>query len=143
MRLFSFGFALWSAALFAQLAPAKPQAAYNGQNVSAISLIANPHRDLKSLLPLVAQKSGTPYSEAAIEATAQALKQAGGFPKVEVSVEPEVAGLRVNFLLEPAYYVGIVDFPHVSSDYMPFDFPAKTGGFAGSGKNCLPRNRGP
>src|ERR1700681_1248285 len=113
MRLLSVGFLLWSAALFAQLAPAKPQAAYNGQNVSAISLIANPHRDLKSLLPLVAQKSGTPYSEAAIEATAQALKQAGGFPKVEVSVEPEVAGLRVNFLLEPAYYLGIVDFPGV------------------------------
>ncbi len=90
-----------------------PQAAYNGQNVSAISLIANPHRDLKPLLPFVAQKAGTPYSEATIEATAQALKQAGGFPRVDVSVEPEVAGLRVNFLLEPAYYLGVVDFPGV------------------------------
>ena len=93
MRLLSVGFLLWSAALFAQLAPLGPQAAYNGQNVSAISLIANPHRDLKPLLPLVAQKPGTPYSQATIEATAQALKQAGGFPRVDVSVEPEVAGL--------------------------------------------------
>ena len=113
MRLLSVGFLLWSAALFAQLAPVGPQAAYNGQNVSAISLIANPHRDLKPLLPLVAQKAGTPYSQATIEATAQALKQAGGFPRVDVSVEPEIAGLRVNFLLEPAYYLGIVDFPGV------------------------------
>jgi outer membrane protein assembly factor BamA len=105
MRLLSVGLLLCSAAAFAQLAPQTPQTAYNGQNVSTVSLIANPHRDLTPLLPLVAHKAGTPYSQASIEATAQALKQAGGFPKVQVSVEPEVAGLRVNFLLEPAYYV--------------------------------------
>ena len=113
MRLLSVGFMLWSAASLAQLAPARPQIPYNGQNVSAVSLIANPHRDLKPLLPFVAQKAGTPYSEETIEATAQALKQAGGFPRVEINVEPEVAGLRVNFLLEPAYYLGIVEFPGV------------------------------
>lgn len=101
----------------AQLAQPGPQTAYNGQNVSSVSLIANPHRDLKPLLPLVAQKAGTPYSEATIEATAQALKQAGGFPRVQVSVEPEVAGLRVNFLLEPAYYLGVVEFPGAGKDF--------------------------
>ena len=111
MRLLNFGFLLCSAVALAQLAPQGPQPAYNGQNVSAISLIANPHRDLKPLLPLVAQKPGTPYNQATIEATAQALKKAGGFPKVDVSVEPEVAGLRVNFLLEPAFYLGMVEFP--------------------------------
>ncbi len=97
--------------MLAQIAPEGPQAAYNGQNVSAVSLIANPHRDLRPLLPFVAQERGTPYNEETIEATAQALKQAGSFPKVEVSVEPEVDGLRVNFLLEPAYYMGMVEFP--------------------------------
>jgi outer membrane protein insertion porin family len=119
MRLFSVGFLLWSAALLAQLAPERPQAAYNGQNVSAISLIANPHRDLKPLLPFVAQKAGTPYSEETIEATAQALKQAGGFPNVQIRVEPEIAGLRVNLLLEPAYYLGMVEFPGVGK-YFPY-----------------------
>ncbi len=119
MRLLSVGFLLWSATLFAQLAPERPQPAYNGQNVSSVSLIANPHRDLTPLLPFVAQKAGTPYSEATIEATAQALQQAGGFPKVDISVEPEVAGLRVNFLLEPAYYLGVVDFPGVGK-YFPY-----------------------
>jgi outer membrane protein insertion porin family len=113
MRLFSIGFLVWSTALLAQLAPARPQISYNGQNVSAVSLIANPHRDLSPLLPFVAQKPGTPYSEETIEATAQALKQAGGFPRVEIDVEPEITGLRVNFLLEPAYYLGIVEFPGV------------------------------
>src|ERR1700733_10797067 len=117
MRLLSVGVLLWSAAALAQLAQPGPQTAYNGQNVSSVSLIANPHRDLKPLLPLVAQKAGTPYSEATIEATAQALKQAGGFPQVQISVEPEVAGLRVNFLLEPAYYLGVVEFPGVGKDF--------------------------
>src|ERR1700722_2549101 len=95
----------------AQLAPQTAQAAYEGQNVSAVSLIANPHRDLKPLSTLVTQKVGEAYSQEKIQASAQALKQAGNFPKGEVTIVPEVAGLRVNFLLEPAYYLGIVEFP--------------------------------
>src|ERR1700688_3445959 len=119
MRLLSVGFLLWSATLLAQIAPEGPKAAYNGQNVSAVSLIANPHRDLRPLLPFVAVKPGTPYSQETIEATAQAFKQAGGFPKVDVNLEPEITGLRVNFLLEPAYYLGIVEFPGVGK-YFPY-----------------------
>jgi outer membrane protein assembly factor BamA len=111
MRLLVFGFLLVASTALAQLAPMGPQTAYEGQNVSAVSLIANPHRDLTPLLPLVTQKTGAPYDEAKIHATAEALKQAGGFPKVDVNVEPEVSGLRINFLLEPAYYLGMSDFP--------------------------------
>jgi outer membrane protein insertion porin family len=106
-------FLLIGASAFAQLAPQAPQAAYEGQNVSAVSLIANPHRDLEPLRPYVTQKPGEPYSEAKIHATAEALQHAGGFPKVNVNVVPEVSGLRINFLLEPAYYLGVVDFPGV------------------------------
>jgi outer membrane protein insertion porin family len=96
---------------FAQLIPQGPTTAYEGQNVSAISLIANPHRDLTLFYPLVTQKAGEPYSQAKIEASAQKLKEAGNFPKVDVTIEPEITGLRVNFLLEPAYYIGVVKFP--------------------------------
>ena len=119
MRLLISILLLFCVAGFAQLAPQSPQAAYDGQNVSFVSLIANPHRDLKPLLPLVSQKVGAPYSEANIQATAQALKNAGNFPKVQVSVEPEVAGLRINFLLEPAYYLGMVEFPGAAK-YFPY-----------------------
>ena len=48
-----------------------------------------------------------------IQESANSLKQAGGFTDVQVTVEPEVSGLRVNFLLEPAYYLGIVEFSAV------------------------------
>lgn len=106
------GFFCWiSAAGFAQLTPQPLGPSYEGQNVSAISLIANPHRDLQPLIALVQQRQGAPYSEKAIEASRQALQHAGNFPKVEVSVAPEVSGLRVAFILEPAYYLGVVEFP--------------------------------
>src|ERR1700730_16724303 len=102
-----------SVGVFAQTALQGPQTAYEGQNVSSVSLIANPHRDLASILPLVSQKAGTPYSEADIQNTAKSLKQAGNFAQVQVSIEPDVTGLRINFILEPAYYLGIVGFPGV------------------------------
>ena len=110
MRLVVFGVLLFGAAAFGQLAQTGPQPAYEGQNVSAVSLIANPHRDLTTLLPLVTQKAGTPYVRTKIQDTAGALKRASGFADVQISVEPEVSGLRVNFLLEPAYYLGFVEF---------------------------------
>jgi len=111
MRLSVLGALFLSVSAFAQLAVQEPQASYEGENVSAVALIANPHRDLAPLLPLITQKAGTPYSSVAITNTAKALKDAGNFADVHVSVEPEVTGLRINFLLEPAFYVGIVDFP--------------------------------
>ncbi len=62
---------LIAAAAFAQLAPQTPQAAYEGQPVSAVSMIANPHRDLEPLRPYITQKRGEPYSQAKIQATAR------------------------------------------------------------------------
>ena len=113
MRWVVFAVLLFVTVAFGQLAQTGPQPAYEGQNVSAVSLIANPHRDLSPLLPLVSQKAGTPYVGTKIQESAAALKQAGGFTDVQVAVEPEVSGLRVNFLLEPAYYLGIVEFSAV------------------------------
>jgi len=95
----------------AQLALQAPSVSYEGQKVSAVSLIANPHRDLQPLIPLVQQKAGEPYSQQKIDASRQALQDTGQFQKVQVSIVPEVSGLRVNFLLEPAYYLGVVTFP--------------------------------
>src|SRR5580693_21100 len=111
MRLFMLAvFSCITAAAVAQLSPQEMQGAYEGQNVSAVSLVANPHRNLDPLYPLVEQKAASPYSQQKIEASAQALQKAGGFAQVHVTVEPEVKGLRVNFLLEPAYYIGVVEF---------------------------------
>lgn len=88
-----------------------PSSIYEGQKVSAIDLIANPHRNIGPFREVVLQKAGEPYSQQKVEASIEALQKAGGFPKVSVNVIPDIQGLRLNFLLEPAYFIGIVEFP--------------------------------
>ncbi len=104
-------FFLFATAAGAQVAVLSPESAYEGQNVAAIDLIANPHRDVEPLRFLVAQKAGQPYSQAKVEASITALERTGQFPKVQVNVVPDLSGLRLNFLLEPAYFLGMVNFP--------------------------------
>jgi outer membrane protein insertion porin family len=114
--LFLFPF-LFAAAAFTQLAPQALQASYEGQNVSAVSLIANPHRDVERLRRCVSQQPDEPYSEAKIQASIVALQKEGGFRNVQVSMAPDISGLRVNFLLEPPYYLGVVDFPGAGKSF--------------------------
>ena len=108
---------LFAATGFGQVAAQTAQVFYEGQNISAVSLIANPHRDLEPLRACVTLRPGDPYSEERIRASAEALEKAGGFPKVQVSVVPDVTGLRIRFLLEPAYYLGVVDFSGVAKSF--------------------------
>src|SRR6266571_4238673 len=86
---------------------------YEGQNVAAVDVIANPKISVDSLRPLVQQKSGEGYSGSKVENTISALRGTGRFSKVEVEVEPDPGGLHVTFTLEPALYFGVVDF-HVN-----------------------------
>jgi outer membrane protein assembly factor BamA len=118
MRLLPLALWLFGATVgTAQLAPQAPQAAYGGQNVTTVSLIANPHRNLEPLFAVVTQKANAPYSQKDIEVSAEALRKTGGFPKVDVNVVPDVSGLRVIFLLEPAYYLGVVSFPGAEKQF--------------------------
>jgi len=113
MRFSGLFFLLFACTAWAQVATLGPQTVYEGQSVVAVDLIANPHRDVEPLRPLLVQQEHHPYSQANVEASIAALEQKGGFPRVTVNVLPEPDGLRLNFLLEPAYYIGIVDFPGV------------------------------
>ncbi|MFZ0295592.1 MAG: hypothetical protein WAL52_18425, partial [Candidatus Sulfotelmatobacter sp.] len=90
----------------AQISSTRPEAFYEGQTVTAVDLIANPHRDVEPLRSAVSQKVGQPYSQAAVESSIVALQRAGGFERVTVNVIPDIAGLRLNFILEPGYYLG-------------------------------------
>ncbi len=100
-----------AASASAQMNTLRPQAVYDGQNVAAIDLIGNPHRDLAPLRAVLVQKVHQPYSQSQVEDSIRALQRAGNFPKVNVEVVPNPSGLRLDFLLEPAYYLGILDFP--------------------------------
>ncbi|MGA3347507.1 MAG: POTRA domain-containing protein [Candidatus Sulfotelmatobacter sp.] len=116
----------WSAIFFilffslagaAQISSTGPETLYNGQNVTAIDLIANPHRDVEPLRSQITQKAGQPYAQADVQASIDALQREGKFEKVEVNVIPEISGLRLNFILEPAYYMGNVDFEGVAKSF--------------------------
>lgn len=99
-----------SGLLAAQVSSTGPQAFYDGQTVTAVDLIANPHHNVESLRALVSQEAGQPYSEEKVQASIAELQRVGSFEKVIVNVVPDASGLRLNFVLEPAYYLGIIDF---------------------------------
>jgi outer membrane protein insertion porin family len=90
---------------------------YEGQNVAAVELVANPKIAVESLQPLVQQRADEPYSAAKVEGTISGLQGTGRFSKVEVEVKPDPGGLHVTFTLEPALYFGILDFPGATKSF--------------------------
>src|SRR5215471_3092598 len=88
----------------------EPVFSYEGQMVSSVSLAGQPDLAQAPQIEL-AQKANTPYSQNKIDETVARLKQTGRFQNVIVQVTPEAKGLRVQFLLQPAYYFGVFQFP--------------------------------
>src|SRR5437763_2917117 len=117
MRLRTFACLLFAAAAWGQVAVQGPQSVYEGQHVAEIDLVANPHRDVEPLRRLLVQVPGQPYSQSKVEASIKALEGTGQFPKVQVNVVPDPAGLRLNFLLEPAFFLGMIEFPGATSQF--------------------------
>src|SRR5262249_34400612 len=117
MRLRNFVCCLLAATAWSQVAMQPQQPVYEGQNVAEIDLVANPHRNLEPLRPLLAQKTGQAYSQEKVEASIKAFEDTGQFPKVQVSVVPDANGLRLDFLLEPAYFLGMIEFPGVAEQF--------------------------
>ncbi|HTC93075.1 MAG TPA: POTRA domain-containing protein [Terriglobales bacterium] len=122
MRVLLAGIILLSSpALWAQLtAPVYTDAPqlYEGQKVASVELVANPHIDVSSFGALVQQQQpGTPYSTAKVQASIDALKRTERFTKVELQVEPEPAGLKLSFLLQPTFYYGVLEFPGTEKQF--------------------------
>lgn len=87
---------------------------YNGQNVASVQLAGQPSLNYQEFAPLLLQKPGKPFSENKVQQTAAALKSKGSFKAVRIKIQPETNGLRVVFVLEPAIYFGIYEFPGAS-----------------------------
>ncbi|MGH9406802.1 MAG: POTRA domain-containing protein [Terriglobia bacterium] len=97
-----------------------PAISYDGQPVSAVDLIAAPGTNLTPLRRLVELRPHEPYSQAKAQASAAALRAAGRFTRVDLQITPEADGLRVSFLLQPVYYLGVITFPGA---VYKFDYP--------------------
>jgi len=90
-------------------------AAFEGRTVWRVEIATRPDQNPDQFRALIRQQVGQPFSVEAVRSSAAALQQAAGVKKVQVSVELETGGLRVLFLLQPVYNVGLVTFPHATA----------------------------
>ena len=84
---------------------------YEGQRVSAVELAGQPDLNTDEMMPLVAVRSGDDFSIPKIEQTLAALERTGKFTGVQLDLRPEQDGVRVVFVLQPAIYFGMYQFP--------------------------------
>src|SRR6266567_5053435 len=84
---------------------------YEGQNVSTIEIAGQPAIKETDFSSIFVQKAGEPFAKQKVEQTAAAIKATGKFKDVRIQVDPEANGVRVQFVLEPADYFGVFEFP--------------------------------
>lgn len=96
-----------------QASQAQPEilSSYEGQMVSILEIAGQPNREISEFKSALLQEAGQPFSKSKVDQTAAALKAAGHFSHVRVQIQPESTGVRVQFILEPAVYFGIYQFP--------------------------------
>jgi outer membrane protein insertion porin family len=91
---------------------------YEGQNVSTIEIAGQPSINDADFSSMFVQKAGQPFNKEKVDQTAEAIKAAGKFKEVRIQVDPEANGVRVLFILEPADYFGVFEFP--GADRFPY-----------------------
>lgn len=84
---------------------------YEGQTVSSVEIAGQPDLNPSQFTSLMEQKPGQPFSNEKVEHTAAALQAMGKFKQVRIEAEPEAKGVRVIYVLEPAVWFGIYQFP--------------------------------
>jgi outer membrane protein insertion porin family len=90
---------------------ADPYAGFEGSKVSRVDIAVRPGEDIERLRGMIRQQQGQPFSIEAIKASVTDFQQTKHFTQVQVSLEPEVAGLHVTFFLQPVYNIGLTSFP--------------------------------
>ena len=123
--LVAFHLVFFTAAAVAQVSPTQhpsqaPQTApqvqrtlpsYEGQNVTSVELAGQPNLDARTLQPLITLQPGQKFAQAKVDQSVAALKRAGHYQSVEIEIRPDPAGIRVLFVLQPAFYFGVYEFP--------------------------------
>jgi outer membrane protein assembly factor BamA len=84
---------------------------YEGGKVSSVELAGQPDLNADDFMPLVAQPGSEPFSSEKVDQSIAALKRTGKFRDVQLDLRPEAEGVRIMFILQPAVYFGIYQFP--------------------------------
>jgi outer membrane protein assembly factor BamA len=85
--------------------------AYEGQNVVAVEVAGRPGLDESQLLTYLLQRKSEPFSKTKVDQSIESLKKGGAAKEIELDIRPEPDGIRVIFVLQPAMYFGIYEFP--------------------------------
>ncbi len=96
---------------FAQQFPNQTVSSYAGQTVSPVEVAGQPDVTFKDVQTDIPFKQGQPLKQTDVDAAVAALKQRTGVQDVTLDLEPEADGVRVVFILQPAIYVGMYEFP--------------------------------
>jgi outer membrane protein assembly factor BamA len=84
---------------------------YEGQDVSTVELAGRPDLNVAEFMRLVAQHPGEPFSATKIDESIAALKRTAQFEDIQLDLRPEQDGVRIIFILQPAVYFGMYQFP--------------------------------
>jgi len=90
---------------------------FEGRPVSKVDIAASPVMNVEAFRPVITQKAGEPFSIAKIRESVAALQKTTLFSQIQVKVEPEQSGAHITFLLQPAYYIGMVYFPGAAKTF--------------------------
>ena len=105
----------WSA--WAQQSPDQAISAYAGQNVSSVDVAGSPAVTFDSVRNLISLKQGQSLQQNDVDSTIAALKQHTGVQDIGLDLQPEAEGIRVTFILRPAVYIGMYEFPGALKDF--------------------------
>src|SRR5690242_1734799 len=90
---------------------------FEGQHVASVEVAARAGVDQGAMLRLIKQQSGQPFSGQAMRQSIDILQKTELFSQVQVSVTPQQDGLKIIFILQPAEYVGILQFSGVGAGF--------------------------
>jgi len=79
--------------------------------VVAVEVAGRPGLDDTKLESLLVQRKDEPFSKDKVEQSIDALKKSGAAKEIELDIRPEPEGIRIIFVLQPAMYFGIYEFP--------------------------------
>jgi outer membrane protein insertion porin family len=88
---------------------------FEGRTVNRVDIAASPVMEVELFRPLLKQKVNEQFSIQKIRESVEILQKTALFTQVQVKVEPELSGIHITFLLQPAFYVGMVSFPGANS----------------------------
>jgi len=84
---------------------------YEGQLVSLVELAGRPDLDTEQFRQLIPIHAGDRLSRERVLQAVNALRSTHQFKDVQLELRPESNGVRVTFILQPALYIGLYQFP--------------------------------